>query len=136
LAGFEAFKTIARLNVAVGLLNLPILVAGAWFGGLEGAVWGMAAISAARWALSHIALRREAGAAAIPFGLAGWRSEWRTLWKFSLPSALGGFTHATATWGCSTLLVNQPRGYAEMGVFNAANQWLTAVLLLPGLVGG
>ena len=136
LAGFEAFKTIAHLNVAVGLLNFPALVAGAWFGGLEGAVWAMAANSAVKWGLSHLALRREAVRAAVPFGLGGWSREWRTLWKFSLPFALSGFTHAMATWACSALLVNQRGGYAEMGIFNAANQWLTGVMLLPCVLGG
>jgi O-antigen/teichoic acid export membrane protein len=38
-------------------------------------------------------------------------------------------------WACSTLLIHQPRGYAEMGAFNAANQWFTALLFLPTLLG-
>jgi len=33
------------------------------------------------------------------------------------------------------MLVNQPGGYAEMGVFSAANQWRAALLFLPGLIG-
>ncbi|MGO9109688.1 MAG: oligosaccharide flippase family protein [Thermoguttaceae bacterium] len=135
LAGFEAFKTIARLNTVVGLLNFPVLVAGAWFGGLEGAVWGMTANTAVKWALSHLALRREAARAAVPFGLAGWWREWPTLWNFSLPATLGGFVLGPLSWSCSALIVNQPGGYAEMGVFNAANQWYNAVMLLPCLLG-
>jgi len=38
------------------------------------------------------------------------------------------------TWVCNTLLVNQPNGYAEMGIFNAANQWRNALLYLPGVL--
>jgi O-antigen/teichoic acid export membrane protein len=34
------------------------------------------------------------------------------------------------------MLVNQTNGYAEMGIFNAANQWRTAILFLPHLIGG
>jgi O-antigen/teichoic acid export membrane protein len=33
------------------------------------------------------------------------------------------------------MLVNQPNGYAEMGVLNAANQWYIAILFLPRLLG-
>jgi O-antigen/teichoic acid export membrane protein len=32
------------------------------------------------------------------------------------------------------MLVNQPNGYAEMGIFNAANQWRMAILFLPSIV--
>ena len=134
LAGFEAFKTIAHLNAIVGVLSFPILVAGALFGGLEGAVWGMTANMAVKWALSHLALRREAARAAVPFVLAGWWREWRTLWRFSLPATLGGFVLGPASWASGALIVNRPGGYAEMGVYNAASQWYSAVLLLPGLL--
>jgi len=38
-------------------------------------------------------------------------------------------------WACAAMLVNEPRGYAEMGLFNAANQWFNALLFLPGILG-
>ena len=34
------------------------------------------------------------------------------------------------------IMVNTPGGYAEMGVFNAADRWRTAILFLPSLLGG
>jgi len=37
-------------------------------------------------------------------------------------------------WACNAMLVNQPSGYGEMGVFNAANQWRGAILFLPSAV--
>jgi O-antigen/teichoic acid export membrane protein len=33
------------------------------------------------------------------------------------------------------MLVNQPHGYSEMGVFSAANQWYALILLLPAVLG-
>jgi O-antigen/teichoic acid export membrane protein len=38
-------------------------------------------------------------------------------------------------WLCNAILVNQPGGYAQMGLFDAANQWRMAILFLPGVVG-
>ena len=38
-------------------------------------------------------------------------------------------------WICSTILVNQPRGYEAMGIFNAANQWNNVLLFLPAALG-
>jgi O-antigen/teichoic acid export membrane protein len=36
-----------------------------------------------------------------------------------------------ALWAANTLLVNQPRGYAEMALFSAAGQWKSAILFAP-----
>jgi O-antigen/teichoic acid export membrane protein len=38
-------------------------------------------------------------------------------------------------WICSTLLVNQPNGYPEMGIYSAANQWYGTMLFIPTLLG-
>jgi O-antigen/teichoic acid export membrane protein len=38
-------------------------------------------------------------------------------------------------WWGNVLLVKFPGGYAELGTFNAANQWRTALLFLPNVVG-
>jgi O-antigen/teichoic acid export membrane protein len=38
-------------------------------------------------------------------------------------------------WLCCAMLVNSPNGYAEMGIYNAANQWFTVVIFLPGVLG-
>jgi O-antigen/teichoic acid export membrane protein len=53
------------------------------------------------------------------------------LWKFSVPALLTNALGVAATWAAGALLVNRPNGYAEMGVFNAANQWRTALTFLP-----
>ncbi len=135
LAGFEAFKTIARVNVFIGLISFPILVCGAYFGGLTGAVWALAINLCFNWLLNHIALRREARRYCVPFTIRGCSREWPVLWKFSLPAALGGALVGPVNWACGALLVNQPGGYAEMGLFSAANQWRIAILFIPGMLG-
>jgi len=63
------------------------------------------------------------------------RRELPVLWKFSLPALLSGALVAPVYWICSAILVNRPNGYAEMGVFNAANQWYGALLFLPVTLG-
>jgi len=50
------------------------------------------------------------------------------------PRGSGGATATPAMWAASSILVNQPHGYAEMGIFSAANQWRNAVAFLPALL--
>ena len=135
LAGFEAFKTIATVNVGVGLASFPLLVGGAYWGGFQGAVWALLLNMFLNWLLNHLALRKVAARYKVPFTFRGCLQEWPILWKFSLPAALGGFMVSPVIWGCNALLVNQPGGYAQMGIFDAANQWRIAILFIPGMVG-
>jgi O-antigen/teichoic acid export membrane protein len=136
LSGFEAFKTIAHVNLFTGMLSFPILVCGAYFGGLTGAVWALAINLGFNWLLNHLALRKEVRRYRIPFTFRNCTREWAVLWRFSLPAVLGGAVVGPVNWACGALLVNQPNGYGEMGMFNAANQWRMAILFIPGMVGG
>ncbi len=135
LSGLEAFKTMALVNLMSGVCLFPMLVGGVLGWGLEGAVWGLLASAAVDLLLNNLALRRECARAGVPYSFSGCWREWPVLWKFSLPSFLCGSIGGPVAWSCSTLLVNQPNGYAELGIFNAANQWRMALLFIPFAVG-
>ena len=124
-----------RVNLCAGLVSVPLLVAGTYFGGLQGAVCATAAGSAVNWALNHLALRCEAALAGIPLTFARWPRELPILWQFSVPAMLGGVMVGPITWACNALLVNRPNGYGEMGVYSAANQWFMGLIFLPGVLG-
>jgi O-antigen/teichoic acid export membrane protein len=135
LAGFEAFKRIAQINFYSGLTAFPLMVGGVWWLGLEGAVWALVVSQAVNSLLNYLALRREAENASVHLDYAGCGYEFHVLWKFSLPAVLTGAISGPVYWLCSTLLVNRPDGYSEMGIYNAANQWFNALLFLPGVLG-
>lgn len=135
LSGFEAFKSIARVNVICGLANFPIMVGGAYFGGLTGAVWGLVASLALNCGLNYLAVRQEAMAAGVVVTYRHVHKHWPLLWRFGLPGMLSGLIAGPVNWGTGTLLVNQPGGYAEMGILNATNTWFQAVAFLPNLLG-
>jgi len=119
LAGFEAFKTIARINLIAGLLSFPVTLAGAWLGGVNGSVWALVANLAVNCVLNFFALRKEAARAGVPLNYRHCWQEWPVLWSFSIPAVLCGAIAAPVTWAASAWLVNQPEGYAQMGIFNA-----------------
>lgn len=119
LAGFEAFKTIALVNIIAGISAFPLMVGGAYLFGVQGTVWGLVASGAVNWLLNHFALRIEAHNASVPFILKNCVNEWKVLQSFSLPAVLAGAMTGPVHWACSAMLVNQPDGYAGMGVYNA-----------------
>ena len=135
LAGFEAFKTIARLNLLAGIAAFPLMVGGVYLAGLKGAVWGLVASMGVNWLLNRMAIKDEARSAGVPFSFSGCMQEYHILWDFSVPALLASAMVGPVNWACNAMLVNQPNGYAEMGIFNAANQWYGAMLFLPGVLG-
>ncbi len=131
LSGFEAFKTIAKANLARGLLSFPLAVAGVMLWHLPGAVIGMVLTSAIGCLINHFALRGQCRDAGVRIRYGGNMAEWRVLWQFSFPALLTSAVGVAGTWVAGALLVNQPQGYAEMGVFNAANHWRALLTFLP-----
>ena len=120
LSGFEAFKTIAYINLFAGLISFPILVGGAYIGSLTGTVWALAITLVINWLLNHLALRKEARRYHVPLTFYNCRREISILWRFSLPAVLSSAMVGPIYWVCQALLANQPYGYREMGTLTAA----------------
>lgn len=135
LAGFEAFKTIAKCSFARGLFSFPTIVIGVWFWGLPGAVGAMVVVAAVGLLINHLALGIECRKAMVQVRYTRVRSQWPVLWKFSLPAFLSSCMVAPVTWLTNAMLVNQPNGYSEMGIYAAAVRWRTALLFLPAAIG-
>jgi O-antigen/teichoic acid export membrane protein len=134
LAGFEAFKTIARVNVLSGAASFPLIVLGVWRGGLQGAVWGSVAALAINWSLNNHALRRECANANVSFQFANCHRDLGILHRFSLPAFLASIVVALGIWVCNTLLVHQPQGYSQLGIYTAADKWRLMILFVPSSV--
>jgi len=131
LAGLEAFRTIAYLNLARGLLTFPITVVGVLFWHLPGAVWALVVTAAVGWLLNHLTVQRECRKAGVPIRFKKSWGERSILWSFSVPAFLGSAVAGPATWAASALLVNRPGGYVQMGIFSVASQWRTAAAFIP-----
>jgi len=131
LAGFEAFRSIARLNLFAGAASFPLIVFGVWRGGLPGALWGSVAALAINWVVNNRALNRECAKSGISYQFSGWRRELGILHRFSLPALLASLLVVSAIWACNALLSRQPQGYAELGLYAAADKWRVTVVFVP-----
>jgi len=134
LMGLEEFQSIAVLNLLEGVFALTVLSALTFFKGLQGAVCALLALGLFQCLASHMLMHRCALRAGIHLSIRGIAQEWRVLWHFSLPAALGGLMVTPVMWACNAMLVNQPGGYSHLGVFEAANQWRLAILFIPTMV--
>jgi GT2 family glycosyltransferase/O-antigen/teichoic acid export membrane protein len=134
LAGFEAFRALALLNLVRGVLTLVGLPAGAALGGVRGVMVALGAIAVVTFLAGERAtlLQRRKFGVRRHFA-ASWQ-EWRVLIAFALPAYVTGFVYPAVLWGLGALIVQQPAGYAAMALFSAAAQWRLAVAFLPQLL--
>jgi O-antigen/teichoic acid export membrane protein len=135
LLGFQKFKAIAMLNVAIGAATVPCtIIFIRLLGGLNGFVWSTIVLQLiTAWAGQRI-ITSIKKSHAITFTMHTTASEWRIIFKYSLPALLTSMLVVIVNWGCFAMLVNQPRGYAEMGTYNAIQQWRVLLLFVPGIL--
>jgi O-antigen/teichoic acid export membrane protein len=136
LSGFEAFKAIAIRSVISGLSTFPLMVSGVYFFGLNGAVWGLVGSSILNVILNNIEIKKIANSQNFKIKLDDCMKEKYILHEFALPAFLGGVMVGPVNWICNTILINQTNGYSEMGIYNAAYQWLIIILFVPGTLAG
>lgn len=132
LSGFEAFRSMAFLNAIVGLITVPLVVGGAYYSGVLGALWGFVGVAVVNAVLNSIVLARCMRMENIRIDLRITKTEWQMFVQFGLPAMGAGVLFAPINWIGVALLVNQADGYAQMGLITAANQWFSVLLFLPG----
>lgn len=135
LSGFQAFRQVARINLWQGLATPVAAVPLALLYGVDGAVASLTVNAGLGMLLGAAALNNQyrEHSIATRYHRELWR-EWPVLWRFAFPTMLSGLMVAPVTWLANLILVRLPGGYGELGLFNAANQWRTVILLVPGLV--
>lgn len=134
ISGFEAFRTVAKVGLLDGFLNLLLVPLGAWRWGIAGALGGSAAAALAGYFVKRAALRGICRREGVPVSRGDFRSEVPVLWKFALPAVLIGLCIQPFEWGARAMLSRQPGGFAELGLFTAAWSWGQFVLFLPAQV--
>ena len=134
LAGFEAFKSISRINLYTGLLSFPLMLVGAWFWGVTGAVWAYVANYAFNCWMNWHALRQEANKSGIVLTYDGCLQESGLFWRFNLPTVINSILYSFTIWACGAMVVQQASGYGGMGVFNAAKRFAELPELFFGML--
>ena len=134
LAGFESFRALSRINLLTGLASFAAMTAGVVFYDLHGVIWGYNLSLLISCLITQRVLRSVTRENGIRFEYRESIKELHVLWNFSLPAMLANSLIGPITWICNTMLVNQPNGYGEMGIYSAASQWRQMMLFLPGMV--
>ncbi len=133
LAGFERFRSATIVNVASTALAVPFV----FFAAHRSVAAVLAALALqviTASVLTFIAVLRACKEHGIPLFLRIRPADLRFLWTFSTPTLFAQLLNGPVFWACSLLIVTRAGGYEELGQFNAANQFRTALIFVPGVL--
>ena len=135
LSGLEAYGSLAKAGVASGIVAVASISLGASWGGLNGTLIGLSISALVRCAIHSRWLRLECRVQDIkPQYRGSLRQEKALIQNFALPAAIAGCYSMPMIWLANFLLVRQPGGYGEMGLYSAANNLRIIVLFLPNVM--
>ncbi len=131
LSGLESFDRSARVQAARGVLLLPCVFLGARLGGLMGVVTAMSCVSFAVYMVGHRTLKKRCRELGMTIRYRGAREPGVVTTSLSLWG--GALLLSGSTWAV-TLMLTQAGGFSQMGLYNAADKWKTALTYLPNML--
>ncbi len=135
LSGFECFKIIAINSFWGSVAEAIFMLLGAYFYGVYGAVLGFGVGFIALYVLNTYSLRKIFRAFNVPIS---WKVQLAhfdvsILARFTLPATLSAILIMPAYWVAKSMLVKEG-GFAELALFEAADQWRLMILFVPTAV--
>lgn len=129
LAGLESFRSCAGITFCQGLF-LPIVVIGAHYQGVLGAVGCFAVVSIIGCLLGQVLLQKECRRLGISIR---YRHVWgeRSILRMSSMVWMSEIAMNATNWGVGVLLARQPDGLVEYAIFNAACRYQNVLAFLP-----
>jgi O-antigen/teichoic acid export membrane protein len=134
LNGLEAFRVVAIVSSLRSVLSSALMVAGAIWNGLAGAITGWAvgeSVAAIFAAITVVRRCRDMGA---------WGSSrrpaatWRSLRAIGFSAFVANVAVTLALVLGQRILAGQPSGYEHVAQFNIAYRWCLAVLFIPASI--
>lgn len=136
LSGFERFDLIAYSNIVKAVFQSVLLVSGAYYYNVIGALIGLAIAQF----IANMYNRMLISPLFRPYNTnlldrlkkLSW-NQLDVLWKFSLPTVVSSLTIVPVMWYAKTKLV-QIEGFESMADFDVAEQWRSQILYIPAVL--
>lgn len=134
LSGVQEFRTIARLNMIMGVLMIASVPAGLYLYGLTGGFVALGLAYLAGCTIITPAMLRGLRSRGIRFSLGGSLSQWPMITRYAIPALLASILYEPVNWICTTIIVNRPDGLEQVGLYFIAMQLETLLLFAPQIV--
>jgi O-antigen/teichoic acid export membrane protein len=130
-SGLERFDLVAQLNILEGLVTLPAIMIMTKMCGLQGALIGLAISAIVVWSVGCLLLGTVLRSRGIIVHYRGCWEDWRILPSYSFPRFLTSSLSTPIIWLAMLLVARSDDGFAQLGIYNAAYQWVGPLIFLP-----
>lgn len=131
LTGLEQFKIMARNTFVGSFLEAVLMVAGAYFWGLTGAIVGLGIGLGVLFWVNQLSIKKHYAQYVVgemqPMHTP---NDWSMLLNDCIPATLSALMVTPTFWGIRTILL-QHDGYNSLALFEAADQWKVMMLFIP-----
>lgn len=131
LTGLEQFKIMARNTFIGSFLEAVLMVAGAYFWGLTGAIVGLGIGLGALFWVNRLSIKKHYAQYVVgEMQPTHTPNDWSMLLNDCIPATLSALMVTPTFWGIRTILL-QHDGYKSLALFEAADQWKVMMLFIP-----
>ena len=131
LTGLEQFKIMARNTFIGSFLEAVLMVAGAYFWGLTGAIVGLGIGLGALFWVNRLSIKKHYAQYVVgEMQSTHTPNDWSMLLNDCIPATLSALMVTPTFWGIRTILL-QYDGYNSLALFEAADQWKVMMLFIP-----
>lgn len=134
LNGLQQFKTIARLNMAMGSLMIVLVPVGLYLHDLAGSFTALGFAYLGGCLIAFPAMLQALRARDIPLAFRGTLSQWPMITRYAIPALLASLLFEPVSWICTAIVVNHPDGLQQVGLYFIAMQLETLLLFVPQIV--
>ncbi|MCD7978192.1 MAG: oligosaccharide flippase family protein [Tannerellaceae bacterium] len=135
LLGLQSYRDISVVHIVQGILLFAGLCIGGYYHGVTGAITGNLLGMVVLYFFTHHLLIRRCKTEGIHISFHDWRKYTKLIYKFAIPASLSTFIVAPTIWILNTMLVNQPNGYYQLGLYSAVIIFTMAIQMLNGSIG-
>lgn len=132
LIGFEEFKKMAYIGIAVSTLAIPLIFVLIYYYGLNGAIIGVAIYYLFDFIFKFAFLYSIVQDKKMSFPFSHLLDESKRIISFSFPLFLSIGVNSFAFWYARVIAINDAKGFMHIAIFDASFQWFSIIMLIVG----
>jgi O-antigen/teichoic acid export membrane protein len=129
LAGFNAFKELAKISFYIGVITFLLTIIFTFFWGLYGALLAVLFSQAVNCFMNKSTIKKYSPSTPIIRD----KKLVKDILYFTFPVAIQEISFVMSIWALSLLLVHYSN-YGEVGLYSATLQWTSMILFIPGIL--
>ena len=131
ISGFRKFRDLAKINIIIGFVSFISTIVLVYYLNFLGAIYALIITQLINALLNYLLVYNTTSH--IKLEISSDKSILKNIVSYSTPVALQDIIRSLSGFIMTVLLIKFS-GHSELGIYNAAIQWNSAILFIPGIL--